>query len=162
MKNDILAATPLKLISLVKEKIVSLANVQRLIFDEGDRLFDMSLAEKIDEIIAACTHKELVKCLFSATIPLGVAQLATSILHDPIQISIGVKNAGAESISQKLHFCGNDELALRNRIREGLKPSVLIFVQTIERARRLYNELVYDNYHVDYIMVVEVKSKHKG
>jgi superfamily II DNA/RNA helicase len=53
----------------------------------------------------------------SATIPLNVEQLAASILHNPIQISIDVKNSIVESISQKLHICRNDAgklLAIRN------------------------------------------------
>jgi ATP-dependent RNA helicase DDX52/ROK1 len=34
---------------------------------------------------------------------------------------------------------------------QGIKPPVLIFVQSIERARTLFHELVYDGINVDVI-----------
>ena len=34
---------------------------------------------------------------------------------------------------------------------QGIKPPVLIFVQSIERARHLFHELVYDGINVDVI-----------
>ena len=35
--------------------------------------------------------------------------------------------------------------------RQGIKPPVLVFVQSIERAKQLFHELVYDGLCVDVI-----------
>jgi ATP-dependent RNA helicase DDX52/ROK1 len=36
-------------------------------------------------------------------------------------------------------------------LQQGIKPPVLIFVQSIDRAKDLFNELVYDNINVDVL-----------
>jgi ATP-dependent RNA helicase DDX52/ROK1 len=42
-------------------------------------------------------------------------------------------------------------LAIRQLVREGLKPPVLLFLQSKERAKQLFHELVYDGINVDVI-----------
>jgi ATP-dependent RNA helicase DDX52/ROK1 len=155
-RNDILIATPKKLISCLQD--IEWNHLEKVVFDEADRLFDMGFAEQIDEILAHFNQRagRYTKHLFSATIPLSVEQLAATVLNvSPLYISVGVKNAGACTINQKLLFVGSEQgklLALRERIRAGLKPPVLIFVQSIERAKQLYNELLFDQtYQIDYI-----------
>ena len=59
--------------------------------DEADKMLDIGFLEQSDEIISACTHPKLQKCLFSATMPAGVESLAVSILHDPIKVVVGLK-----------------------------------------------------------------------
>ncbi len=53
--------------------------------------------------------------------------------------------------------------ALRSLITEGgLKPPVLLFVQSIERAKDLFHELVYDGLHVDVIHSERPKVQREG
>lgn len=64
------------------------------------------------------------------------------------------KNSASQLIQQKLKFVGNEEgklLALRQIFEESLKPPVLIFVQSKERAKELYKELAFDDIKVDSI-----------
>ncbi|KAG2389248.1 hypothetical protein C9374_014648 [Naegleria lovaniensis] len=150
-RNDILISTPMRLLTMIKSGIIDLTNVEMLVFDEADRLFDLGFIEQVDEILSFCTNPNLVKAYFSATIPLSLEhtlKTQTSLLKpDAVQVSIGVRNAGPDTIHQKLVFVGSEEgklLALKERIRvEGLKPPVLIFVQSIERAKQLYKEMLY-------------------
>jgi len=65
--------------------------VKYLVLDEADKLFELGLLEQTDEIIAACTSKNLHKALFSATIPAAVEELARSVMNDPIRLIIGTK-----------------------------------------------------------------------
>jgi hypothetical protein len=61
---------------------------------------------------------------------------------------------GATTIKQRLQFVGREEgklLAVRQIVQEGLKPPVIIFVQSKERAASLFRELVYDGLNVDVI-----------
>lgn len=122
--------------------------------DEADRLFEMGFMQQIDEIITACSHPKIVRCLFSATIPSGVEQMADTFLNDPIRVIIGLRNAAAETVHQKLEFCGNDAgklLAVRMLFKQGVDPPVLIFVKSASRAEELYKQLMLEGISIDYI-----------
>ena len=97
----------------------------------------------------------LQRALFSATIGPSVQELAASFLQNPVELSIGVVNAGASSIDQRLVFVGREDgklLAIRQLIQQGqLKPPVLLFLQNKERAKELYRELVYEGINIDVI-----------
>jgi ATP-dependent RNA helicase DDX52/ROK1 len=151
-KVDILLANPLRLGGMVREGKIDLTQVQTLILDEADKLFDLGFAEQVDAVVAACTHPEIVRGLFSATLPETVEGLARSVLRDPLRITVGERGAAAASVDQKLLFVGQENgklLALRQLISEGLRPPILVFVNTKERARELHRELMYDGVHVD-------------
>ena len=47
-----------------------------LVLDEADKLFELGFMEQVDGIIAACSHKDIVRALFSATLPEKVEELA--------------------------------------------------------------------------------------
>ncbi len=59
--------------------------------DEADRLLDSEFLSQTQEVIAACTHPDLQKCVFSATLPAGAEKIAMSILKDPIRVVVGLK-----------------------------------------------------------------------
>lgn len=61
---------------------------------------------------------------------------------------VGVRNGSNSNVTQSLLYCGTEEgklLAMRNMLREQFEPPMLIFVQSKERARQLYNELAYES-----------------
>jgi superfamily II DNA/RNA helicase len=97
----------------------------------------------------------LQRALFSATIGPFVQELAASFLNNPVEVNIGVVNAGASSIDQRLVFVGREDgklLAIRQLIQQGeLKPPVLLFLQNKERAKELFRELVYEGINIDVI-----------
>ncbi|TPX30145.1 hypothetical protein SmJEL517_g06222 [Synchytrium microbalum] len=159
---DILISTPLRLVNAIKEQQVSLHLVRHLILDEADKLLDMGFIDQVDEILAACTAPNLCKSLFSATIPSGVETLANTFMVDPVRIVIGSSNAATDTIKQSLLYVGSEEgkmIAIRQLIQQGIKPPVLIFVQSIDRARELFHELVYDGIHVDLIHAERTKAQ---
>ncbi|SCU83430.1 LAME_0C05160g1_1 [Lachancea meyersii CBS 8951] len=154
-KYDIIISTPLRLIDVVKQEALDLSSVKHLIFDEADKLFDQTFVEQADSILASCRDPQLRKSMVSATMPSGLEQIAQSIMLDPVRIIIGHKEAANSSIEQKLVFCGNEEgklVAIRQLIQEGyFKPPVIIFLESITRAKALFHELLYDNLNVDVI-----------
>lgn len=132
---------------------MSLKNIQNLIIDEADKLFELDFVEQIDEIIDQCPETAQ-KALFSATISKNVEILAENLLNDYISVVVGEKNTVSELVEQKLVFVGQEEgklLALRQMFQNGFKPPILIFVDNIERAKMLFRELVYDGINVDVI-----------
>lgn len=57
-------------------------------------------------------------------------------------------------MEQELLFVGNEAgklVAIRDLVRKGLTPPVLIFVQSRERAQQLFTELIYDGLNVAVI-----------
>ncbi|KAJ1673017.1 RNA-dependent ATPase rok1, partial [Spiromyces aspiralis] len=153
-KFDILVTTPLRLVHAIQHKEIELNAVQHLVLDEADRLLELGFIEQVDEILAACTNSNLNISLYSATIPSSVEQLATTIMKDPIRITIGANNAATDTIEQNLVYVGQEDgklVEIRNMIHAGIKPPCLIFVQSIERAKELFHELVYDGMNVDVI-----------
>ncbi|GMF05472.1 unnamed protein product [Ambrosiozyma monospora] len=144
-KFDIVVSTPLRLIDLVKNGALDLSSVDHLIFDEADKLFDSNFIEQTDAILNACSNTKLRRSIFSATITSSVEELANSIMTSPIRIIIGHKEAANSNIKQKLVFCGDENgklLAIRQLIQDGeFKPPVIIFLQSITRAKALFHEV---------------------
>ena len=76
-----------------------------MVLDEADRLFELGFLEQLDRVMQHIADEDDVQtCLFSATLPEGVEQLARKVLQNPIRVVIGTRNAGASSIDQKLLF----------------------------------------------------------
>ncbi|SCU91247.1 LADA_0F08900g1_1 [Lachancea dasiensis] len=154
-KYDIIISTPLRLIDVVKQEALDLSTVKQLVFDEADKLFDQTFVEQADSILASCRDPQLRKTMVSATMPSGLEEIAQSIMMDPVRIIIGRKEAANSNIEQKLVYCGNEEgklVAIRQMVQEGaFKPPVIIFLESITRAKALFHELLYDNLNVDVI-----------
>jgi ATP-dependent RNA helicase DDX52/ROK1 len=66
-------------------------SVRHLILDEADRLLDEEFLPQVQEIISSCTHQNLQKAVFSATLPTGVEKMAMQILRNPIRVVVGLK-----------------------------------------------------------------------
>lgn len=65
-------------------------------------------------------------------------ELAESVLRDPVFLTVGTDNAGAADIDQRLVYVGKEEgklLAIRQLVQEGLRPPVLVFLQSKDRAK---------------------------
>ncbi|DBA94458.1 TPA: RNA-dependent ATPase rok1 [Trebouxia sp. C0004] len=153
-KMDLVVATPKRLSHLVKAKQVDLASVQFLILDEADKLFELGFVSHIDRIILACSNPHIIRGLFSATLPEGVEEMASSVLQMPLRLVVGPRNAPTSAVSQRLMFVGREGgkiLGLRQLIAKGLTPPVLLFVSSKERAEAVHRQVMYDGVHADVI-----------
>ncbi|KAI9350582.1 putative ATP-dependent RNA helicase DDX52 [Zopfochytrium polystomum] len=141
---DILITTPLRLVHAIKNNVVDLSKVRHLVLDEADKLL------------------ELGGYLFSATMPSGIERLARTFMVDPIRVLIGHVNAATDTIKQMLTYVSEESgklIEIRQMVHAGMKPPVLIFVQSVERARELFHELVYDGINVDVIHAERTKAQ---
>ena len=144
---DLLVSTPLRLGHLLAAGKASLSSVLYVVLDEADKLFELGFVGQLDCVLAACTHERLLRSLFTATLPEGVETLARSVMHAPVRVTVGERNAAAATVSQRLLFCGNEQgklLAVRNLLREGTRPPILVFTQSKERCAALARELRMD------------------
>lgn len=81
---------------------------------------------------------------------------------DNVLTAIYNRNAATETIKQELLFTGTEAgkmIALRQLVQKGIKPPVLIFVQSIERAKELFHELIFDGINVEVIHSDRTKAQ---
>jgi len=91
---EVVVATPGRLKDLVNMGCVSLAGISYLVLDEADRMLDQGFEDDIREIIGM-THKERQTCLFSATWPEAIRNLAREFLTDPVKVTVGSEDLSA-------------------------------------------------------------------
>ncbi|KAI9219360.1 P-loop containing nucleoside triphosphate hydrolase protein [Blastocladiella britannica] len=155
VRADFMITTPMRLVQALQESQITLAKLRHLVFDEADRLLDLGFLEQVDEILAACPASRQT-AMFSATLSSTVEALAKTVMRENVtRVIIGTKNTGSSTIDQSLVYVGDESgklMTIRQHLRAGdLKPPVLIFVQSIDRAKELFRELVYDGMNVDVI-----------
>ena len=67
-------------------------------------MLDSEFLPQIQEILASCTHSNLQKAVFSATLPAHAEKIAMEMLRDPIRIVVGLKYVGLTFRVQLLSY----------------------------------------------------------
>ena len=158
-KYDLLVSTPNRLIYLLDAEppLVTLRTVEWLVVDESDKLFEAGergFREQLGRIYSACDSAQVRRALFSATFAHDVDQWCRLNLDNVVTVSVGQKNTASDVVEQELVFVGSESgklYAFRNIMQKGLTTPCIIFVQTKERAKELFRELIYDGVMVDVI-----------
>ncbi|XP_056449512.1 probable ATP-dependent RNA helicase DDX52 isoform X1 [Gadus chalcogrammus] len=158
-KYDILVSTPNRLIYLLKEDPpgLDLTRVEWLVVDESDKLFEggkRGFRDQLATLFLACSCPRVRRAFFSATCTSEVEQWCRLNLDNLVSVNVGQRNTAVESVEQELLFVGTENgklLAVRDLIKKGFMPPMLVFVQSIDRARELFHELVYEGINVDVI-----------
>lgn len=102
--TKVLLSTPLRLEKVLREIDLKFSSVKFIVIDEADALFDMGFLDQVDKIIKHCTCPTIQKSFFSATMNPAVSDLLFQNMNDPIKITVGIKNATASTVSQKLIY----------------------------------------------------------
>ncbi|KAJ3556237.1 hypothetical protein NM688_g2139 [Phlebia brevispora] len=145
VKVDIIISTPLRMVSAVQNGKLELSNVRHVVLDEADRMLDSEFLTQVQEVLAACTHPNLQKAVFSATLPANAEQLAMGMLQDPIRVVVGLKDTPLPLIAQSLTYVADDSSKLPTLLQylsEPFNPPLLVFVSSQPRASSLAEELV--------------------
>jgi ATP-dependent RNA helicase RhlE len=138
---EIVVACPGRLLDHLGQGTINLAQVEVLVLDEADRMFDMGFLPDVRRIIAAVPGRRQT-LLFSATMPDDVRKLASDILHDPLTVQIG-HAAPVETVSHALYPVPQHlkKALLITLLQTNEMPSVLVFTRTKHRARTLAQQL---------------------
>ncbi|MEO6940061.1 MAG: DEAD/DEAH box helicase [Candidatus Kapaibacterium sp.] len=139
---DAMIATPGRLLDLINQHVVSLANIEYLVLDEADRMLDMGFMPQIRRILSALP-KDRQTLMFSATLSHEVEDLARRSLHESVMIQIGGKRKPAAGIAQKIYpvmKARKPELLLK-LLKETERSSTLIFTRTKHDADRVTHVL---------------------
>jgi ATP-dependent RNA helicase DDX52/ROK1 len=92
--------------------------------------------------------------MFSATMQPQIQELVKRVMVEPVKVQIGIQNTTAHTVKQEIVYCGREDaklVTLRQYLKEGFEPPVLIFVQSKSRAKDLFKEMVYDGLNVQTI-----------
>ncbi|MDO8674074.1 MAG: DEAD/DEAH box helicase [Dehalococcoidia bacterium] len=138
---DIVVACPGRLLDHVWRGSIDLSDVEVLVIDEADRMFDMGFLPDIRNILR-CLMKPRQTLLFSATMSPEIRRLVEDILHDPISIQVD-NQAPVASVSHAL-FPVKQHLKtplLMELLYQIETDSVLVFTRTKIRAERLAQEI---------------------
>jgi ATP-dependent RNA helicase DeaD len=146
----IIAATPGRLIDLMKRKVISLKDVEVVVLDEADEMLNMGFKESIDTILEK-TPAEKNVWLFSATMPKEVARIASAYMSDPKEISVGKKNEGAANIEHVYYVVqGRDRYPALKRVVD-FNPDIygIVFCRTKIETQEVADALIKDGYNAD-------------
>ena len=145
---QIVVATPGRLMDMIRRRMIKINKVSYAVLDEADEMLNMGFKEDIDGILEH-TPDEKLTWLFSATMPKEVAKISKSYMKDPIEITVGSKNVGAENIE---HLYYNvPERERYNAVKRILDfhPNIygLIFCRTRRTTQDIADKLLKEGYN---------------
>ena len=84
---DVVVATPGRALDHLKRGTLVLDDLQVVVLDEADEMFDMGFADELEAILSQCpSDRQTV--LFSATMPSKIDRMARKHLRNPVRIAI--------------------------------------------------------------------------
>jgi ATP-dependent RNA helicase RhlE len=138
---DIVVACPGRLLDHLQQGTIRLSDLEVLVLDEADRMFDMGFLPDIRKILRYVPAKRQT-LLFSATMPDDIRQLAQDVLHAPVTVEVN-PSAPAITVAHALYPVEQHLKTdlLLTLLRHTDTKSVLIFTRTKHRARRVGEQL---------------------
>ena len=137
----------------MNEGTCDLSDVSYLVLDEADRMLDQGFERDVRKIIGA-THPERQTCLFSATWPDTVRELAHEFLQNPIKITIGSDDLTAGSTIEQIVEVFDDDRQRQGRLLELLKNHKKSGVST-DKADKIKRVLIFVLYKMEATRIEE-------
>ncbi len=128
---EVVVATPGRLLDIVAQNALKLADLNCLVLDEADRLLDGGFADELSQVLALLP-KRRQHLLFSATFPPELQQLTAQMLRDPVRVEIASAPVVEGRIDERAIEVDEAKRTplLRHLIKEGAWTRVLVFVAT--------------------------------
>ena len=146
---DLLVGTPGRLIDYEHQRATTFGEVEILVIDEADRMFDMGFIRDLRRILRRCPPYHLRQTmLFSATLSVRVMELAYEHTNNAEKVEVEPERVGAHGITEVLYHVSSREkfrFLLGFLEREGGKR-VLIFVNRRSTAVELVRGLSANGY----------------
>lgn len=146
----IVSATPGRLVDLINRKIINLSSLKIVVLDEADEMLSMGFRDDLESILEI-TPKEKNTLLFSATMPYEVASIAKKYMIDPVEISVGKRNAGAENIEHLCYLVQSKERYQALKRIVDYNPDIygIVFCRTRKETQEVADKLMKDGYNAD-------------
>lgn len=141
--QDIVVATPGRLMEYIEAERFDCRAIEWLILDEADRMLDMGFGPTVDRLSSECRWRKQT-LLFSATLEgKGVEGFTADLLKEPAEIDAEPSRRERKKIAQWYHRADdmNHKLELLKKIITEQAERSIIFLKTRERLAELRAEL---------------------
>ncbi|MBN1380942.1 MAG: DEAD/DEAH box helicase [Deltaproteobacteria bacterium] len=147
---QIVVATPGRLNDLMRRGRVDISAINTVVLDEADEMLQMGFQEELNAILAE-TPADKNTLLFSATMPHELKAIIGRYMTDPVQVTIGRRNAGAENVSHQYYVVqAKDRYPALKRIVD-VNPDIysIIFCRTRQETQEIADKLIQDGYNAE-------------
>ena len=144
---QVLVATPGRMQDMMRRKYIDISSIAFCILDEADEMLNMGFKEDITNILSY-TPDDKLTWLFSATMPKEVARIAKEFMYNPIEITVGTKNAASTNINHEYYLVsGRERYNLLKRLSD-THPDIysIVFCRTKRDTQRVAEKLIEDGY----------------
>lgn len=141
--QDIVVATPGRLMEYIEAERFDCRAIEWLILDEADRMLDMGFAPVVDRLSGECRWRKQT-LLFSATLEgRGVEGFTADLLREPAEIDAQPSRRERKKITQWYHRADSIEhkLSLLKHIISEQAERSIVFVKTRDRLAELRGQL---------------------
>ena len=148
---DILIGTTGRVIDYVKQGVIRLDQIQVVVLDEADRMFDLGFIRDIRYLLRKCpSPQNRLTMLFSATLSYKVRELAFEDMNAPEYIEIEPEQKTGHRIKEELFYPSNqDKMALLLTLMEEEWPErCIVFANTKHRCEEIWGYLAADGHRV--------------
>jgi len=141
---QIVVGTPGRLLDLMQQRNLSLAEVDVVVLDEADKMLDLGFLPDVERLFQKIPHTRQTM-LFSATMPGPVVTLARRFMNKPLHIRAQdpdetITQANIKHIVYRAHALDKDEVIGRILQARG-RGKTIIFTRTKRAAQRITEEL---------------------
>ena len=137
---DLLIATPGRLLELLRQQALTLAQVRQLVLDEADRLLEMGFRRELDQLLVLLAARQQT-LLFSATFPDAVIGLAQALLRTPQLITVESRPQGVIDEQGYRVNKGSKAALLLHLLQQRPGQTALVFVNQRATADSLVKRL---------------------
>ncbi|WP_312075677.1 DEAD/DEAH box helicase [Chryseobacterium sp.] len=139
---EVLIATPGRLLDLIDHNALSISNIQHLVIDEADKMFQLGFGEEMNKLFAMMPVAKQTT-LFSATLNDKVSEMKERLSINPTMIEIKKEEVEIDNIEQLAYHVAPENKGpfLRYLIKEKKVEKALIFVSSTRSADNLVEKL---------------------
>ncbi|MEO1009898.1 MAG: DEAD/DEAH box helicase [Bacteroidota bacterium] len=145
---QIVVATPGRMKDMIGRGLVNISKIDYCILDEADEMLNMGFYEDIKDILSN-TPEEKCTWLFSATMPKEVAAIAKKFMDAPVEITVGTKNSGVDTVQHEYYVVGGrDRYPALKRLADA-NPDIfsVVFCRTKRDTQKVAEKLIEDGYN---------------
>lgn len=152
-KAHVIIGTPGRLNDLIKRKSFNIKDVNILVMDEADALLKNDFSEQIKTIVVRLRTDTQI-CIFSATYPTKVLELALEFMNNPVRILLKKEELSLDLIKQYKVYVEQERYKyatltdIYNNIYIG---QCMIFVNSIDKCENLGKQLADEGHNVGMI-----------
>lgn len=141
-RTHIVVGTPGRILDHIEKGTLSLSSIRYVVIDEADEMLKMGFIEKVSTIIEHITYPHTT-CLFSATMPQQVQDLAQRFLKDAEYVEI----QQSQEVNEQVHHYAyqvkeKEKMMMLEKVLVKQRPeTAIIFANTQEKVKDICDRL---------------------